>query len=109
MGAREGDITFGDYRVLLPDGRTQVVEYKVEGENTGYIVSVKYQGDPKDVPSSVRKRRRIRQKLWKPYAREEPGPASKGPEMLKSEAKSFQQATSKPSKTKSTQKPAVFQ
>ena len=28
-------------RVLLPDGRTQVVEYKVEGENTGYIVSVK--------------------------------------------------------------------
>ena len=28
-------------RVLLPDGRTQVVEYKVEGENTGFIVSVR--------------------------------------------------------------------
>jgi len=85
--AREGDLTSGDYRVLLPDGRTQVVEYKVEGENTGYIVSVKYQGDPKDVPSSVRKRRRIRQKLWKPYAREDPGAASKSSEMLKSASK----------------------
>jgi len=73
--AREGDLTSGDYRVLLPDGRTQVVEYRVEGENTGYIVSVKYQGDPKgkapDDPSSVRKREIVRQrKPWKPYARE---------------------------------------
>ena len=120
-------------RVLLPDGRTQVVKYKVEGENTGYIVSVKwvsslstlplepsfshlpdvplcrwkskvnnfyrsglrcifillssrYQGDPtekaSDNPSSVRRRRRIRQRLWKPYAREKP--AVKSSEMLKS-------------------------
>ena len=28
-------------RVLLPDGRTQVVKYRVEGEDTGYMVSVK--------------------------------------------------------------------
>ena len=66
--AREGDLTSGDYRyknskdtfsvlfievslfwtqvlncprVLLPDGRTQVVEYKVEGKNTGFIASVR--------------------------------------------------------------------
>ena len=28
-------------RVLLPDGRTQVVEYRVEGKDTGYVASVK--------------------------------------------------------------------
>ena len=31
----------GGYSVLLPDGRTQVVEYRVEGKDSGYVASVK--------------------------------------------------------------------
>ena len=40
---RDGDKTTGEYRVSLPDGRTQIVSY-VADEN-GYVADVKYEGE----------------------------------------------------------------
>ena len=39
---REGGDTSGQYRVLLPDGRIQVVSYTVNGDS-GYVAEVSYQ------------------------------------------------------------------
>ncbi|KAK7068512.1 hypothetical protein SK128_014195 [Halocaridina rubra] len=39
---RDGDSTSGQYRVLLPDGRTQIVSYTVVGDS-GYVAQVSYQ------------------------------------------------------------------
>nr|XP_053628607.1 cuticle protein 19-like [Cherax quadricarinatus]XP_053628608.1 cuticle protein 19-like [Cherax quadricarinatus] len=39
---RDGPDTTGEYRVLLPDGRTQVVTYTVSGDS-GYVAQVSYQ------------------------------------------------------------------
>ncbi|XP_042880420.1 pro-resilin-like [Penaeus japonicus] len=39
---RNGDNTSGQFRVLLPDGRVQVVTYTVNGDS-GYIAQVSYQ------------------------------------------------------------------
>ena len=36
----DGKLTTGSYRVVLPDGRTQVVTYKDEGD--GYVATVEY-------------------------------------------------------------------
>ena len=33
----------GSYYVLLPDGRKQTVDYKVDGEYGGYIAKVRYE------------------------------------------------------------------
>ena len=38
----DGKVVSGSYRVLLPDGRTQIVSYKDEGY--GFVASVKYEG-----------------------------------------------------------------
>lgn len=41
---RNGYATAGEYRVALPDGRVQVVTYRVDNAETGYIADVKYEG-----------------------------------------------------------------
>lgn len=38
----DGDITKGEYRVMLPDGRTQVVRYTADWKN-GYNAEVTYE------------------------------------------------------------------
>ncbi|XP_027230462.2 pro-resilin [Penaeus vannamei] len=39
---RDGLSTSGQYRVLLPDGRVQIVSYTVNGDS-GYVAQVSYQ------------------------------------------------------------------
>nr|CAH0099178.1 unnamed protein product [Daphnia galeata] len=41
----DGKVTSGSYRVLLPDGRTQIVNYKAD--INGYVADVKYVGEAK--------------------------------------------------------------
>ena len=43
---RNGYTTNGEYRVVLPDGRTQVVTYNVLDAQSGYVADVKYEGQP---------------------------------------------------------------
>ena len=41
----DGGVTSGEYRVVLPDTRTQIVTYSVSAE-TGYVAKVSYEGTP---------------------------------------------------------------
>ena len=51
--ARDGYATNGEYRVALPDGRTQIVTYNVADAYSGYIADVKYTGEPHYGPAPV--------------------------------------------------------
>merc|ERR1711981_478828 len=42
---RDGYATNGEYRVNLPDGRTQIVTYSVADAYGGYVADVKYEGE----------------------------------------------------------------
>ncbi|KAI9558659.1 cuticle protein5a [Daphnia sinensis] len=41
----DGKVVTGSYRVVLPDGRTQIVSYKAD-EN-GYVADIKYESEAK--------------------------------------------------------------
>merc|ERR1712241_1377574 len=43
--ARDGYATNGEYRVALPDGRTQIVTYNVADGYSSYVADVKYEGE----------------------------------------------------------------
>merc|ERR1712055_976111 len=43
---RDGYSTSGSYRVALPDGRTQVVNYHTADAYSGNVVDVSYEGVP---------------------------------------------------------------
>ena len=43
---RNGYATNGEYRVALPDGRTQIVTYNVLDATAGFVADVKYKGQP---------------------------------------------------------------
>lgn len=40
----DGDVTRGEYRIALPDGRTQIVRYTADWKN-GYNAEVTYEGE----------------------------------------------------------------
>lgn len=41
--SRDGDVATGEYNVLLPDGRKQIVEYQADTE--GYKPKISYEGN----------------------------------------------------------------
>ena len=48
--ARDGYSTYGSYRVLLPDGRTQIVTYNTADGYSGNVMDVKYEGKASYAP-----------------------------------------------------------
>jgi len=42
----DGKTVIGSYRVVLPDSRTQIVNYKIDAYS-GFVADVKYEGEAK--------------------------------------------------------------
>lgn len=42
MESRDNKLVIGAYRVALPDGRIQIVNYRVD--SSGYVADVQYEG-----------------------------------------------------------------
>merc|ERR1719215_1719815 len=52
---RDGYATNGEYRVALPDGRTQIVTYSVADGYSGYVADVRYKGEAHYAPYEPKK------------------------------------------------------
>merc|ERR1719444_570754 len=52
---RDGYATNGEYRVALPDGRTQIVRYTVADGYSGYVADVTYEGEAHYAPYEPKK------------------------------------------------------
>merc|ERR1711863_79898 len=52
---RDGYSTAGQYRVLLPDGRTQIVTYNTADAYSGNVAEVVYEGTASYAPAPVHK------------------------------------------------------
>ena len=66
--ARDGYATNGEYRVALPDGRTQIVTYTTVDGYSGNVMDVRYEGEaqyPKYEPKAA----------YKPAPKYAPAPA----------------------------------
>merc|ERR1712117_371851 len=53
--ARDGYSTYGEYRVLLPDGRTQIVSYNTADGYSGNVMDVRYEGKATYAPEPAYK------------------------------------------------------
>jgi hypothetical protein len=49
--ARDNYATNGEYRVLLPDGRTQIVTYNTQDAYSGNVADVRYEGEARYEPA----------------------------------------------------------
>ena len=66
----EHGVVQGEYRVALPDGRTQIVTYHADHQN-GFIADVKYEGKPHYPPAGPHHH--------KPHPVHKPHPIGPGP------------------------------
>ena len=65
--ARDGYATNGGYRVVLPDGRTQIVSYTVSDGYSGYVADVQYEGEAKYEEPAYKPYQPKYEPVYKPY------------------------------------------
>ena len=73
---RNGYETHGEYRVALPDGRTQIVTYQVNGDS-GFIADVRYEGEASYAPAPAYKPEPVYKPAPKPVYVPAPKPVYK--------------------------------
>ena len=74
---RDGYSTSGQYRVLLPDGRTQIVTYNTADAYSGNVAEVVYEGTASYAPAPVHKAVPVHAPIHKPAPVYHPAPVYK--------------------------------